>query len=121
MSLINIEKILEEANKYIKDPDVIIDVYDMTYVWTSIYHCEVTGYSKAEQTNMRIAVNSQLENGGDTHQMAAETMNPYKPFERKMIITTKTGDTKTAEINGIVIEFDNQPYIIGKMISVSNP
>jgi hypothetical protein len=119
MSIINIEKLVDLANTYIKNPDVIIDVYDMTYAWVSAYHCDVTGYTKEEQTNMKIAVNSQLV-GGDTHHIAQEIMTPNILFKRKMIITTKNGDTKAAEIQGIVIEFERQPYIIGKINSVSN-
>jgi hypothetical protein len=118
MATINIENFLDVANKYIKNPDVIIDVYDMTYIWTSAYHSEITGYTKEEQTNMRIAKNSQLVNG-DTSQIAEEVMIPNTPFVRKIIITTKTGEKKVADIEGIVIEINNQPYLIGKMTSVS--
>jgi hypothetical protein len=119
MPLINTDNLLIEANKFIKDPDVIIDVYDMTYVWVSAYHCEVTGYTKEEETDMRIEINSEIINGS-AQSMAPESTQPYKPFETKVIITTKTGEKKAAKTQGIVIQFIDQPYLIGKMVSVSN-
>lgn len=112
-----IHLLLDEASKYIQNPDVIIDVYDMTYVWVSSFHCEVTGYSNEEEVNMRIAGNSQLVNG-DTRQMAPETSEPYKPFDRDVIITTKNGERKIAKVHSIVIEYERQPYLVGKMESV---
>jgi len=114
MALTDIKKLLKEGEKYIKNPDVIIDVFDMTYVWVSKYHCKITEYTEKEQINMQIAVNSQLVNG-DTRTMALEVGIPYQPFERMMIITTKTGKKKMSNVQGIVINFNGQPYIIGKM------
>lgn len=119
MPIVNVEKLLAEANKYIKNPDVIVDVFDMTYTWVSDYHCEVTGYTKEEQENMRIEVNSQVV-GGDTGKTAPEAAVPFKPFERKVVITTKTGEKKVYDTQGIVIEFNNQPFLVGKMIAIVN-
>lgn len=101
-------QLLLKAQEYIPAPDVIIDVYDMTYVWVSDYHCQVTGYTKEEEHNMSISVNSQLVDG-DTSKMAPEAMNPYSHFKRKMILTSKSGKKMSVDVHGVVIVYGKHP------------
>ena len=39
------EKILSEAKEYLKDPDGIIDAYNLSIIWTSKKLLDMTGYS----------------------------------------------------------------------------
>ncbi len=118
MPLTDIQELLKEANKHIPDPDVIIDVYDMTYAWVSQKHSTITEYTKEEQINTRISEISQLKHG-DTNNTAPEALTPNQKFTQEMILTTKSGKKKEAEVAGIVIEFNNQPYLIGKILKVT--
>lgn len=110
-------EIFKKAAKFIENPDVIIDVYDMTYAWVSDYHCQISEYSEAEQVGEPIAKISQLEEG-DTSKIAPEVTMPNKKFVRQMIITTKSGQQKSAQVEGVVLEIAGQPYLVGKIIQI---
>ena len=72
----NLNDLLAKANEKIADPDVIVDVYDMTYVWVSKHQCSITGYSEDEQIGQQLAINTELIND-DIHSMASEASNNF--------------------------------------------
>ena len=108
-------KLLEKANSYLKDPDTIIDPYDMTYVWVSKSAMMLLGDNVVGK---RVSMDSKSADGtqdyGRSHLPAA--MNTSNVGRRKIIIKTKSNELKELLIDYIIILFENQPYLITKSV-----
>ena len=46
--------LLEEAKKVTKNPDAIIDMYDLTYVWISKKLADINGFPASEMLGKQI-------------------------------------------------------------------
>jgi hypothetical protein len=114
--MVNIKGLLEEANKYIKDPDAIVDTYDMTFVWVSERVKKMQGNMAGNQ------IAKQTEDPTGISDFKSADLNAmtidYKVKKKNIVIITKDNKKKKATIKFIVIEYDNQPYLISKFTKI---
>jgi hypothetical protein len=113
----NIKKMLKKANEYIKDLDVVIDPYDMTYVWVSDNQCNISEYSAAEQIDKQIAMNISIEHK-DVRNTIIEDITNNTLSEKKLFLKTKTGEEKILMVESMSLLYNNQPYLIGRIKQV---
>lgn len=115
--LFDIKKLLEEANKYLKNPDVIIDPYDMTFVWMNEKILRRAGKNLVGE---RVASTSEDPYGiEDFRVMSAEVMTvDHKVRKKEILIKMGPGKKRKALINYVMIKFDNQPYLVTKVIKI---
>jgi PAS domain S-box-containing protein len=111
----DIEEILKKANEKVKDPDVIVDPYDLSYVWVSEKFCRITGYSKAELAGKQI-IDVSARKKDDVKRIEMEIMgsNSGKP----MSVPLRTKGGKRIEFKGAAyhIDFRGQPYVVAKLM-----
>ncbi len=115
----NVKELLEKANKYLKDPDAIIDPYDMTFVWVSE---ERTKKFSNDLVGERVASTSEDAHGiQDFGKMSMEATTPdYKVREKEIILHVGPNEKRKALINYVVIEFGGQPYLVTKVIRLED-
>ena len=117
MDKINVKKLLEIANKYLKDPDTIIDPYDMTFVWLSEKSKKYAG----NQVGKQIASVSKDPGGKiDFQSLNVEAGTIDYNIKKKKIAIQVGSEYKNVWINSVVIEFNNQPYLVSKFIKFEN-
>jgi hypothetical protein len=111
----NIPKLLEKANAYLKDPDTIIDPYDMTYVWVSEMAKFVLGDDCVGKPVVR---DSPSSDGTDDHGRLdmAVSLDNHKVSRRSINLKLKSGESKEMQLDYVFIEFDNQPYLVTKSV-----
>jgi len=110
----NLEMLLKEANKYLKKPDVIIDPFDMTFVWSndkSIKHFE------DGLVGERVAKTAEDPSGiEDFRKMSAEASTvDYKIKNKEILLHLGPNIKKKTRIKYVTIEFNNQPYLVSKI------
>ncbi|MFZ5364348.1 MAG: hypothetical protein ACOZAG_02610 [Patescibacteria group bacterium] len=111
----NLKKLLEKANEYLKNPDNIIDPYDMTFVWVSEEITEKVGRNLVGE---RVVSTSEDPQGIDDFRVmaAGAATVDYKVKEKEILIKTGPNEKRKALVNYVFIEFDNQPYLVTKRI-----
>lgn len=119
MATINIKGLLKEANKYIKNPDNIIDPYDMAFVYVSKKLKKLHGKNFENTQISSLVEDAEGKKNFEKMDLNAVTID-YKVKEKKIIIQTKPNEKRKALINYVVIKFDNQPYLVTKMIKMED-
>jgi len=110
----HVKELLEEAKKYIKDPDSIIDPYDMTHVWVSERGQARFGKDVAGH---KVASTSEHPEGlEDFRQMSLDAVTMDGKVKEKKILLNLGEEKKLVLINYIVIEYNRQPYLITKVM-----
>ena len=106
--------ILDKAKELLADPDIIIDLYDFTIVWSSQKHEKITGFSKKELTGKQVQ-NFFALNGDKKRAKAIEHMS--KSHGRMNVeSTTKKGYVVKFTVEFYTIKFDDGFYHIGKLL-----
>ncbi len=114
----NIDSLLAAAKKKIKNPDIIIDPYDLTYVWLSDKFCQLSDYTCAEL----IGKSSQtIEDFADQELREIETEMAYSqdkvPVES--VLTKKDGSKIQIKGYGYSFTYQNDPYMVGKIVKTN--
>jgi hypothetical protein len=117
MSSPDIKLLLEKANQMINDPDVIIDLFDLSFVWVGAKLVKLLGYPKSEILEKPFHDFVRV-NKIDIRNMV------YYMFRKKgqNRFTMKTKLKKNVEVNANVkvFEFKGGFYQVGKITKIGN-
>jgi len=117
MGNMNTEKLLAEANKIIKGPDVIIDPYDLTYVWVSKKICKIFEYSCDDIISKQLT-EFEIYNKRQPREIEMEMIDSDKPIEINSFVKTKSGKKIRFMGEGQGFKFGGHPYLVGKIKKV---
>ncbi len=107
------ETLLKKARELFDEPDVIIDLFDMTFIWVSQHILDISGYSEDEMLGkqvMEFFSGFNIENN--------ETLKRLmKTSHGKMNILAVGKDSKDIKINAefYTIQHDDGYFHIGKI------
>jgi len=108
-------KLLEEAEKKIKGPDVIVDPLDYTYCWVSARHAKLLGYTAREMVDEQVFHFTALPVTAEAKNKLMLTM--AKPSGVTQIpLKTKGGKRMLVKFRHAVFEFEGSPYMAAKAI-----
>lgn len=112
------EELLAEAKKYIGEPDYIVDLYDLTFIWASDNGLQLVGRPKEDIGKVRsvdiIAFNEQFDEAAFRKQLAERIGARHG----EMVLPIKIKDDGTAKmtIEYQVFIFKGGWYIVGKVL-----
>ncbi len=110
-----VDKLLEQAKKKLHDLDLIVDPYDLSFVWVSSKVCKLIGYSEKEAlATQMIEVHTGQEE--EVKRMEMEFSCPFPEKQMNLPIRTKDGIELKLTTKTVCFEFDGQPYVIGKIL-----
>ncbi len=110
----DIQKILAKAKEKISEPDVIIDPYDLTYVWVSDKMCDLFDYTAEELIGKQIR---EFQHGKkDPREVEVEMAESKSLIPVDFSIKHKSGKEINIKGEGISFEFEEQPYLVGKIV-----
>jgi len=109
------DEILQEAKKYVKDPDWIFDLYDFSAVWVSEKMAILAGYSINEFKTMNVYDLFPWDKK-KTHKFLTSNMEA----KGRVIATVKDKSGKILEATNEYynISYNNGFYRIGKVIKI---
>ena len=110
-----IKNILQKAKKHISDPDLIIDPYDLTFVWVSDNFCNITRYSKSEIIGEQFFKIS-TRRPDEAKQIEMEIIKTDSVKQIKLPIKTKDGTEMIVLGKSCNIYFDGQPFMAGNIL-----
>jgi len=119
MPILDINALLEKTKEKIPNPDIVIDPYDLTFVWVSEKYCELTGYSKTELINTQVFSAADMK-PEELRQIKMEMISQKNIVTREMPLKTKTGEQIIIKAKDALITFQGNPYIVGTLIE-KNP
>ncbi len=110
-----LERLLEKAKKKLADFDMIVDPYDLSFVWVSEKICKMIGLSEAEaMATQMIEIHTGQEE--EVRRIESEFSCPFPDKQVKLPIRTKDGKELHINTKASCFEFDGQPYVIGKIL-----
>ena len=117
MPTMNVDMILKKAEEKIPNPDIIVDPFDLTFVWVSKRYCELTGYHEAELIDKQIFFTSTQEEE-KARKMETDMLSEKSRKKMQIPIKTKSGKVLIAEVEDTIINFENHPYMAGRLIRI---
>jgi hypothetical protein len=113
-----LKEVLKEASKYIKDPDLLLDAYDLTICWVSDYVKEKSGFSEKEISE---AIGQRIINYENVSEEQARK-DSVEDMSRGEGIKVYPSKTKKGpmlfEYKYKVFQYKSVHYWIGKLMSV---
>jgi len=108
--------LLKMANEEIENPDVLIDPFDLTFIWVCDKTCEKTGYGKNELDGKSMFTICP-EYKPKTEMEVNMITDPAK--ERNIPIVTKEGKHIIFHVKSVPIKPQDYPVLAGKIMSIS--
>lgn len=113
----DVRQLLEYAKQFIENPDLIVDPYDLTYVWVSKKFCNISGYSSSELVGEQLLKFEDYKNV-EPWRIESKMVTPNKKIRINSLLLVKNGPNVKINGYGRSFEFDNQPYMAGKILEV---
>ncbi len=109
-------ELVKHCQKIIKDPDVIMDLYDQSFAWASDKATQILGFHPDELANTRF-LDLRVKDKSDTEDLKEHIAE--KDYIADFPMRTKDG--KVININARVIytEFEKDPYQIVKVLKIT--
>jgi PAS domain-containing protein len=115
----NIDEVLQKAVEALKEPDYLVDLFDMTFVWASPKGMALTGYTQEDIGKMRnidiIAFNENLTEEQFRQELGKRLRRGHGEME--LPVKKTNGEIITLKIEYQVIKHNNGWYIAGKFIA----
>jgi predicted methyltransferase len=109
--------ILHKVKQIVKNPDAIIDTYDLSFVFVSEKCCKLTEFSRDELVGNQIFVMCQKYKEPCEIEI---NMQNDPPQERIIPIVTKSKKNIKFKIKSLGIKVENYPYHVEKYLKLLN-
>jgi len=109
------EALLNKAKEFIKEPDLIMDLYDFTVLWLSKKVEDVIGYTSEELAGKPITDLLVVDSNG-MRAKVVEHMSKAHGFMESSL-KTKSGDIVDFKVEFYTFEFKKGFYHVGKGVS----
>ncbi|MBN2422723.1 PAS domain-containing protein [Candidatus Woesearchaeota archaeon] len=117
MTTVNVDALLKKVREKMQNPDIIVDPYDLTFVWVSEGYCKLTGYSCSDLIDKQLFFTS-VQTKDTARKMEMDMLSKRESDIKEIPIKKKTGKVVIAKVKDIIINFENHPYMAGKLIKV---
>ncbi|MFC1608761.1 hypothetical protein ACFL2R_01055 [Patescibacteria group bacterium] len=107
--------LLQEATQHIPDPDIIVNLFDLSVVWLSPKAQEMSGYSNKHLEAEIIRV---IDIFGFSEEYAKDIVwkDAQEKGTREFIAKTKSGKKYKITLNFFAFHFGDIDYRVGKII-----
>ncbi len=112
------EKLLEEARKKMKNPDYIINIFDLSPEWASEKMLKVLEYEKASDVTQVTDVIA-LESEEERRELATEVLEVEGTKVSKFKLRSRKGKIIIIEAEITRLDFERTPYEVGRLLSYS--
>ena len=114
-----LNELLKKPKEFVDQPDAIVDVYDLTFVWASQKLTKAMGYAHSEMQGLQT-----IDIHSDDKEQARKTemeisVGPQGQV-REMPVKTKQGKPLKVKFKVYRFEFQENPYMVGKLLSVKD-
>jgi len=109
------KELIEYCKNIVKNPDVIMDLYDQSFSWASDKAVKMLGFSHEELANTRI-MDLRVKDKSDQEDLIEHTRK--KDYVDIFPMKTKSGKVINIQARVVMIEFKNNPYQIVKVKKV---
>jgi len=109
------KRLVDYCKTIVKDPDVIMDVYDQSFEWASDRAAEILGFSHEELASKRV-MDLRVKNKSDIEDLMEHTAK--KDYIDNFPMKTKNGKTIIVNARVVYVEFEKNPYQIVKVIKI---
>ena len=114
-SIMNTEELLMKVKEAVAEPDSIIDVYDLSFVWVSQRLAASIGYTQAEITEKR-TIDVYSTSPKEAQEIEREIILAKDGIIKDFPVKTKAGDAVTIRIRVHHLTFDDTPYMVGEFL-----
>jgi hypothetical protein len=111
--------LLEAAKQVIPEPDVIIDLYELTFEWVSDKFCEITGMTRNRVINASILGFDKLERGAK-RKMISTALTMMSRYKKTNIIPFEREDGKQVKVKTEThyFEYKGGPYVAERILEL---
>lgn len=110
------KRLITEAGNVIEDPDIIIDVYDMTFVWVSDKILKISGMKKEDFINKQVFEYDRRKRL-DIKKLQF-TMLSKLSLTHTVPVKTKNERLLKIKLKAYNVSIDGNPYIVEKIKKV---
>jgi len=113
----DLEGLLNEAKKVVKEPDAIVSAYDFTFQWISEKFSKLIGYKISEIIDRQTFVlhSDSLEK---SRKLEFELLNNPKGMIQEIPIKTKKGELIKIRVRVKHLEYEGEHFMVGKLMEV---
>lgn len=108
------KNIIKKANSIIKNPDAIVDLYDLTFLWVNKKTAETYGYTPYEMIGKNVASFCFVKHG-EPIDVALSFIS--STFTHTMPIKTKEGEKVVRKMQYKIFKYERNPYLVTKFSS----
>ena len=107
--------LLKKAKTTLKDVDIVVDPYDLTFIWVSDKLCRLSGFEQDKLVGQQIFA---LDIRGQPATKEIELMMMRADENNVIEVPVKTKDGKDiiVKIQAISITFKDQPYMVARIV-----
>ena len=116
MPLTDTQELLKVATEVIQDPDVVMDPYDMSFLWMSEKSRRISGDNLIGQPIAHYARDK--EGVHDFGKVDEDSGVVHGVREKQVILKLQSGGEMEATLQYSVFEFDHRPYLVGRLKDV---
>ena len=109
------DEIFNGITRKIKNFDVVIDPYDLTYMWVSKKFCKIIGYDPEELIGEQIFKVIDRDKN-DTRKIEFDMLGDESGTKREHSMKRKDGTTIKLMAQDNYIEINSKPYLVGTII-----
>ena len=119
MPLVDVGMLLAKVREKMKEPDIVVDPYDLTFVWVSKNYCKLTGYSEDELIDKQLFFTS-TQDKNKLREMELELLSEKVGDKKEIPIKTKSGKILIARVEDVIVNFEDHPYMAGRLLELVN-
>ena len=108
-------ELLSRAKEVIAEPDVIVDTYDLSFAWINPKLAETLGYDESEMKGKQTMA-MHADDPEQARKTETEIFTASEEIIKEMPVKTKDGKELTVKFRIRHFDFNNVPYMVGKLI-----
>jgi PAS domain-containing protein len=113
------EAIMRKAKELLKEPDMIIDLYDYTIIWTSDRILKITGFTREETEGKQIIDIHSISEEEKRKKLMEHASKPHGFME--VCLKLKGGGSVRMDVEFYNAEIEGGFYHFGTMLKHSKP
>ena len=109
------KELIAYCKKQVKNPDVIMDLYDQTFAWASEKVVKILGFSHEELAETRV-LDLRIKSKSDEEDLMEHMAE--KEYVEDMLFKTKKNKKVLVKLKVKYIEFEGHPCYVVKILKV---